>query len=123
MSANARGVARVFKIWSRFYDHPVPQGLFYRRVHRRILARWQPAPRERVLDVGCGTGLFLEHLARDYGELELVGFDLSSEMLEQARKHNPGVELVQGSVYAIPFDDASFDVVLNTISCHFYLWE
>jgi ubiquinone/menaquinone biosynthesis C-methylase UbiE len=74
-----------------------------------------------VLDVGCGTGLFLDHLAREHRGLELTGLDLSAEMLDQARRRTRDARFVQGSVYELPFADASFDVALNTISCHFYL--
>jgi ubiquinone/menaquinone biosynthesis C-methylase UbiE len=115
-------------VWSRFYDNAVPQELFYRRAHRRIVRRWQPQPGERVLDVGCGTGVFLKSLAADHTGLELTGLDLSEDMLEQARRHRNARAarsdtpvFVQGSVYEMPFEDATFDVALNTISCHFYL--
>ncbi len=124
--ANAKYVTLLFRIWSRFYDNPVPQRLFYRRVHARILRRYRPEPGQRVLDVGCGTGLFLDHLARDFAGLELYGLDLSRDMLEHARRtvrdaKSRAPKFVEGSVYEMPFDDGSFDVVLNTISCHFYL--
>lgn len=123
---NARNVTRLFRVWSRFYDNPVPQRLFYRRVHARILRRFRPSPGERVLDVGCGTGLFLDQLAHDFSGLELHGLDLSREMLEHARRtardgKSAAPRFTEGSVYAMPFEDASFDAVLNTISCHFYL--
>ncbi len=63
--------------------------------------------------------------ARHYG-LDLTGLDLSEAMLREARRPLSGSRsrapnFVQGSVYELPFEDNSFDVVLNTISCHFYL--
>jgi ubiquinone/menaquinone biosynthesis C-methylase UbiE len=123
---NTRAVSTLFRVWSRFYDNAVPQQLFYRRVHRRILRRWQPQPGQKVLDVGCGTGLFLKALANDQTGLDLTGLDLSEPMLVQARRgaaagRSPAPVFVQGSVYEMPFDAGSFDVALNTISCHFYL--
>lgn len=123
---NAGAVAFLFRVWSRVYDNPLPQRLFYRRVHRRLVDGWRPAPGQRVLDVGCGTGLFLRSLAAEHDGLHLTGLDLSEPMLAVGRREaragrSPAPELVQGSVYEMPFADGSFDVALNTISCHFYL--
>ncbi len=125
---NARAVSTLFRLWSGFYDNPLPQRLFYRRVHRRILGRWRPRPGERVLDVGCGTGLFLKSLAAEHDGLALTGLDLSPDMLARARRdvatlrgRSPTPAFVQGSVFAMPFPDGAFDVALNCISCHFYL--
>jgi ubiquinone/menaquinone biosynthesis C-methylase UbiE len=123
---NAGAVTFLFRVWSRVYDNPIPQQLFYRRVHRRIVHRWDPRPGERVLDVGCGTGLFLKSLAREHAGLELTGVDLSEHMLSQARRdatdaRSRAPAFVGGSVYEMPFEDGTFDVALNSISCHFYL--
>ncbi|HEY8042006.1 MAG TPA: methyltransferase domain-containing protein [Polyangiaceae bacterium] len=123
---NTRAVSRLFRVWSRFYDNALPQQLFYRRAHRRIVRRWQPQPGQKVLDVGCGTGVFLKTLAADHPDLDLTGLDLSEPMLVQARRgvvagRSPAPVFVQGSVYEMPFEAGTFDVALNTISCHFYL--
>ncbi len=123
---NSAAVSFLFQVWSHFYDNPLPQRLFYRRVHHRIVSRWNPRPGERVLDVGCGTGLFLKSLAAERDGLELTGLDLSEPMLSQARRdakpaRSPAPTFVRGSVYDMPFADGAFDVVLNSISCHFYL--
>jgi ubiquinone/menaquinone biosynthesis C-methylase UbiE len=64
----------------------------------------------RLLDLGCGTG---HHLARwRQRGFMVTGVDGSTEMLAQARANNPGVELQQADVEALPFADGSFDVVL-----------
>src|SRR6266699_4317826 len=59
----------------------------------------------RCLDVGCGTGLSTAAVA----ELgwSAVGVDLSEVMLEVARGR--GLEVVQGSVDGLPFDDDTLD--------------
>lgn len=62
-----------------------------------------------VLEVGCGTGLILEKLARTARRAE--GVDLSPGMLELARKR--GLDVREGSATELPYADDSFDVVLS----------
>lgn len=64
----------------------------------------------RVLDVGCGTGHHMASL-KERG-FEVAGIDGSGEMLHQARANNPGADIRQADVEALPFADASFDLVL-----------
>ena len=64
----------------------------------------------RVLDVGCGTGLFLERLGKG---CEAVGLDLSPGMLRRARKRNPGVPLILGDAEHLPFRAGSFSAVFS----------
>jgi ubiquinone/menaquinone biosynthesis C-methylase UbiE len=59
-----------------------------------------------VLEVGCGTGLVLERIARF--ARQATGVDLSPGMLERARSR--GLEVREGSATELPFPDASFDV-------------
>lgn len=60
-----------------------------------------------VLEVGCGTGLVLARVARVARNAE--GVDLSPGMLEHARAR--GLRVREGDATALPFPDASFDVV------------
>ena len=62
-----------------------------------------------VLECGCGTGLILERI-REHAS-RAVGIDLSPGMLELARAR--GLEVEEGSVTALPFPDASFDVTCS----------
>ena len=61
----------------------------------------------RILDVGCGTGANLQMLAH-YGAAE--GVDVSSEALEFCRARGLS-KVKQGAAEALPFEDASFDLV------------
>lgn len=87
---------------------------------RETLRRVHPAPGDRVLDVGCGTGALLEALSRAAPEAKFAGVDLSEEMLEIAR-HRLGeaCDLRQGRAEALPFDDAEFDMVVSSNAFHF----
>jgi phosphatidylethanolamine/phosphatidyl-N-methylethanolamine N-methyltransferase len=72
-------------------------------------------PGLRVLELGIGTGLTAPLYPRDWS---VVGVDLSSAMLLQARKRiselglGHSVHLLQSDGAQLPFDDESFDVVL-----------
>ncbi len=59
-----------------------------------------------VLEVGCGTGLVLERIARFSSHAQ--GIDLSPGMLERARAK--GLDVVEGSATSLPFPNAHFDV-------------
>lgn len=62
-----------------------------------------------ALEVGCGTGLILERIAREAERA--VGLDLSPGMLEKARAR--GLEVMEGSATELPFDDNTFDVTYS----------
>lgn len=64
---------------------------------------------QRVLEVGCGTGLILEHLAKH--AQRAVGVDLSPGMLQSA--HRRGLQVAVGSATQLPFADNSFDLVCS----------
>ncbi len=63
-----------------------------------------------ILDAGCGEGITLEKLIRLFPERRVLGIDTEPENLEICRRHQLPVQ--EGSVYEIPFADATFDTVL-----------
>ncbi|MFE0588681.1 demethylmenaquinone methyltransferase [Micromonospora echinospora] len=78
----------------------------WRRATRAALAL---EPGERVLDVGAGTGVSTEELARSGAYA--VGADLSLGMLAAGRRVRPEVPLLAGDALRLPFADATFDAV------------
>jgi ubiquinone/menaquinone biosynthesis C-methylase UbiE len=75
-------------------------------------------PDSRILDCGCGPGSITVGLARWAPEGQTTGIDIGLEQLEGARSlaRDQGVENVDfqhGDIFALPFDDGSFDVVFS----------
>ena len=89
---------------------------FIREVAARSLERLAIAEGEAVLDLGCGTGVFLPGLAALVGPTgRVVGLDHAPAFLAQARERlakaglAESVELVEADAHHVPFDDATFD--------------
>jgi SAM-dependent methyltransferase len=76
---------------------------------------------DRVLDVGCGTGVLArEALRRVGGEGQVVGVDLNEGMLAVAARTEPRIEWRQGDAASLPFEDASFDVVVSQFALMYF---
>ena len=110
--------SRLYDLWAKVYDYSFG-ALVHKRQHR-ALHQVRHRPGDRVLDLGVGTGMTLEHYPRD---VRVVGMDLSPGMLGKAmhKKQKLGldhVELVLGNALQTPFADHSFDhvVISHTIS-------
>jgi SAM-dependent methyltransferase len=87
---------------ARPYLHP--------EVFARVRELIRPEGRfTRALDVGCGTGLSSVALT-DLAE-EVVGVDVSMDMLRRARRA-AGVRYIAASAEDLPLGDGSFDVIL-----------
>src|SRR3954463_10455286 len=79
----------------------------YVAVHQRLGL----GDRERLLDVGCGSGLAIE-LAQVRGAV-CSGIDASPRLIAVARHRNPDCDIRVGDMHALPWDSESFDVVTS----------
>lgn len=107
-------VQGIFDGYADHFDHQLVGQLKY-RVPRRVaeIIRARGRARFDLLDLGCGTGLMGVYLGKTNGKL--VGVDLSSRMLDQARRHNLYTELKQGELLATLRETprTSFDIVTS----------
>lgn len=71
---------------------------------------------KKVLDWGCGTGLYAKELKKRGAKVK--GFDISEEMIRIAKDENPGVDFRVGSGLKIPFNER-FDIVFASLALHY----
>ena len=110
-TANAlvqRAYDRIARVYDFFFGAILQPG------RERAVRTIQSKPGLQVLELGIGTGLTAPLYSSDWS---VVGVDLSSAMLMQARKRIAelgleSVQLVHADGARLPFDDESFDVVL-----------
>jgi ubiquinone/menaquinone biosynthesis C-methylase UbiE len=104
-------LAPLYEIWARATES---------KPRRRVLELAAPRDGEDVLEVATGTGVQLIRLARARQGGRTAGVELAAGMLAQSRKRVRAagladrVELIHGSALELPFDDHSFDVLVNS---------
>ena len=75
----------------------------------------------RVLDIGCGAGrttYFLHKIG-----MRVVGIDISTTLLQHARKRFPDIDFREGNAEILEFDDEEFDAVLFIANWAFVIWR
>jgi ubiquinone/menaquinone biosynthesis C-methylase UbiE len=86
-----------------------------------MMAHGHLAERERVLDVGCGTGRYTALIQGRIGR-PVVGLDMAAGMLEGAKRKaqstGADLRLVRGSAEVLPFRTGSFDAATLLLVCH-----
>jgi SAM-dependent methyltransferase len=76
---------------------------------------------DKVLDVGCGTGVLAREALRRVGqEGQVVGLDLNEGMLAVAARSEPKIAWRRGDAASLPFEDLSFDVVVSQFALMYF---
>jgi SAM-dependent methyltransferase len=101
-----------YRLWSESYDesdNPVVE--LEETVVRSMV---DTVPSGRALDAACGTGRHARHLV-DRGH-EVLGVDLSAEMLRRAAVHVPEARFVEGDLRDLPAGDGDFDLAVCALA-------
>jgi ubiquinone/menaquinone biosynthesis C-methylase UbiE len=103
-------LAPVYELWARLTES---------RARRRVLELAAPGPAEDVLEVATGTGAQLVELARRNPRGRTVGVEVAEGMLAKTRSRLADrglaeVEVLQADARELPFDEESFDLIVNS---------
>lgn len=87
----------------------------------RALLNYLPNPMfvSRTVDLGCGSGQFMQDLGR-YSK-QVIGVDLSEKMLRQSQLQYPNAVLLQGDAEQLPLHSQSVELIFSNLAlqwCH-----
>jgi SAM-dependent methyltransferase len=109
-TAQTSSAAMEGRLWSvRADDWAAIQERQVAPAYEAALDALRVGPSTRLLDAGCGAGMFMR-LAADRGA-DVHGLDASEGLLAHARGRVPGAPLLQGELEQLPYEDLSFDIV------------
>lgn len=86
-----------------------------RLIERLDLIRMQP---QKILDLGCGTGVFSKALLKRYKKADVVSMDLALPMLHQVKQRGGWFRkprCVCGDAETLPFADDSFEFIFSNL--------
>lgn len=116
------GKGQLFDEWPEKYDRwfTTPIGSLVKKVEGQLLLELlKPAKGERILDAGCGTGVFTQDILSRGPRV--VGLDVSRPMLLRARAKTQGspFQTVLGDMLNLPFLEDSFDKTVSVTALEF----
>ena len=115
-------MAEIFDEWPEKYDmwFETPIGGLVKHYESRLLLEMiRPGHGEKILDAGCGTGVFSADLLASGAHV--TGVELSLPMLRHAGKKSLGhpFEMVLGDMRRLPFAAGSFDKTVSVTAIEF----
>lgn len=113
------------KGWThRSEEKGLPSAGYWQSKVRDTALRLCGSSRGRLLEIGCGEGLFLSEIASRQPSLEIFGVDRSEKHLDLARRTFQRKKIARGRIVNadanhLPFDDAFFETIvsINFLMC------
>lgn len=117
----------VARSWERYVrpavDTMLTRGRLDHESEYTVLRNLIGVPRGPIVDLGCGAGLVLRRLSRDFASVSAIGVDVSRPMLEEAmaqvRENAEAADFVRAQVPSLPFVDGSLGAVVAVGFIHF----
>ena len=111
-----------FRSLTKYYDLIVGLSTREKTFKTALLRQAKLKSGERILDLACGTGTLAIQCKEMYPEAEVIGVDGDQEILaiaaDKADKASLPIKFEEGLSFALPYRDASFDVVTSTLFFH-----
>lgn len=101
-------------LWGSSAQHWSVQENTFIPLYEKVLEQINLNPKHSIIDIGCGTGIFLM-LASRFG-CEITGIDLSQSAVDSAKERLPKGTFINGNMETIEFADNTFDFVFGNNS-------
>src|SRR5438128_8456667 len=111
LNVTGLGVPDAYALWSETYDDPNP---LIEAEEPAVLRLLEQIPPGRAIDLACGTGRWTKTLV-DLGH-EVVGVDLTREMLDVAAAKVPSAAFVRGDLLRVPIAEGAADLVVCSLA-------
>ena len=81
-----------------------------------------PKSTQRLLDLGCGTGLELDEIFKLFPDVSVTGIDLTDEMLQKLRVKHPNqkMELICGDYFEVELGEKIYDCCISFETMHHF---
>lgn len=108
-------VKKHFDNIAHLYDKYKSWNPYYHKLIEKIYIKIIP-PKQKVLEIGCATGDLLNILKPEFG----VGIDISSKMIEIAKKKYPSLNFINSSYEDFKTNDKFDYIILSNLLEHIY---
>ena len=101
-------------VYDQRYDHRERGRIYYDHIADAVLRKIHN--KGHLLDIGCGTGLFMERYMREGTGRTATGIDISPGMIKKAQERYPDLSYVVGNAELLPFESDSFNSISSLLA-------